>query len=43
VDIELAAQDDLVVEAGVHDASLRLRAKDLLAVAHAEVADIARP
>ena len=42
VDIELAAQDDVVVEAGVHDTSLRLRAKDLLAVAHAEVADIAR-
>jgi Ala-tRNA(Pro) deacylase len=43
VDIELAAQDDVVVEAGVHDTSLRLRAKDLLAVAQAEVADITRP
>lgn len=41
VDRRLAEFDHVVVEAGVHDASLRLRPDDLLRVADAELADIA--
>jgi Ala-tRNA(Pro) deacylase len=40
VDERLAASDHVVVEAGVHNASLRLRAEDLLALTAAQVADI---
>jgi len=43
VDDELAAREHVVLEAGVHDTSLRLKVSDLLAIAHAEVAPIARP
>ncbi len=41
VDRRLAGFDHVVVEAGVHDASLRMRPDDLLRVADAELADIA--
>ena len=41
LDSGLAACEYVVLEAGAHDASIRLRARDLVAVAHAEVADIA--
>jgi Ala-tRNA(Pro) deacylase len=42
VDRHVTEADHVVLEGGVHDASLRLAADDLVAVAHAEVADIAR-
>lgn len=41
VDRRLAECDHVVLEAGVHDASLRMRTEDLLQVANAQVADIA--
>jgi Ala-tRNA(Pro) deacylase len=41
VDRTLAERDQVVLEAGVHDTSLRLRTDDLLAVAGAQLADIA--
>ncbi len=41
VDRRLAEVDHVVLEAGVHDTSLRLRTEDLLTVANAELADIA--
>lgn len=40
VDTGLEACDYIVFEAGTHDASLRLRPRDLIAVAGAQVADI---
>jgi len=43
VDRHVTEMDHVVLEGGVHDASLRMAADDLVAVAHAEVADIARP
>jgi len=42
VDEALAASDFVVLDAGVHDASIRLHGRDLVAVAHATVADIAK-
>ena len=42
VDRRLAEVDHVVVEAGVHDTSLRLRTEDLLTVADAQLADIAQ-
>jgi Ala-tRNA(Pro) deacylase len=42
VDTALVDAGYVVVEAGTHDASLRLRPRDLVALADAEVADIAR-
>jgi Ala-tRNA(Pro) deacylase len=41
LDRSLAECDHVVFEAGEHDASLRLRSRDLIAVAGAQVADIA--
>lgn len=41
VDRELAGREYVVLEAGVHDRSLRMRLRDLVDVAGAEVADIA--
>ena len=41
VDRSLAEAEYVIVEAGVHDASLRLRGEDLVAITDAEVADIA--
>lgn len=40
-DRQLAQRDTVVVEAGVHDESLRLKTADLLALTHAEVGDLA--
>jgi Ala-tRNA(Pro) deacylase len=40
VDSRLAERDSVVLEAGVHDESLRLSASDLVRVTRAEVADI---
>jgi Ala-tRNA(Pro) deacylase len=40
VDSELSQHDSVVIEAGSHDASLRMKASDLLRLSHAEVADI---
>jgi Ala-tRNA(Pro) deacylase len=42
VDRRLAECEHVVLEAGVHDASLRMRAEDLLIVADAKLAEIAR-
>lgn len=42
VDRRVTEADEVVLEGGVHDASLRLGTDDLVAVAQAEVADIAR-
>jgi Ala-tRNA(Pro) deacylase len=42
VDEALAESDFVVLDAGVHDASIRLHGRDLVAVAHATVADIAK-
>lgn len=41
IDRRLAECDHVVLEAGVHDTSIRLRTEDLLTVAGARVADIA--
>lgn len=41
IDRRLAEVDHVVLEAGVHDTSLRLRTEDLLMVADAQLADIA--
>lgn len=41
VDAQLATCDHVVLEAGAHDASLRLRTDDLLRLADAQLADIA--
>ncbi len=41
VDRRLAEVDHVVLEAGVHDTSVRLRTEDLFTVADAELADIA--
>ena len=40
LDSRLAERDSIVLEAGAHDASLRVSAADLLRVANAEVGDI---
>ena len=40
IDSRLAARETVVVEAGSHDESLRIRTAELVRVAHAEVADI---
>jgi Ala-tRNA(Pro) deacylase len=40
VDRTLADTDQVIVEAGVHETSLRLRTEDLLAITVAQVADI---
>ena len=42
VDEALAESDFVVLDAGVHDASIRLHGSDLVAVARAAVADIAK-
>jgi Ala-tRNA(Pro) deacylase len=42
VDRRLAERDHVVFDAGVHDTSLRLRTDDLVAVAEAKLADIAK-
>ena len=42
VDEALAESDFVVLDAGVHDASIRLHGNDLVAVARAAVADIAK-
>ena len=42
VDEALAESDFVVLDAGVHDASIRLHGRDLVAVARAAVADIAK-
>jgi Ala-tRNA(Pro) deacylase len=41
VDQELAQRDSVVLEAGAHNESLRMKTADLLAISSAEVADIA--
>lgn len=40
-DRRLAARESVVIEAGAHDESLRLKVKDLLALTAGEVADLA--
>lgn len=40
IDRALSDTEHLIVEAGVHDTSLRLRTHDLLALTSAQVADI---
>ena len=40
VDRRLAVRDSVVLEAGSHDESVRLRVKDLLLLSEAEIADI---
>jgi prolyl-tRNA editing enzyme YbaK/EbsC (Cys-tRNA(Pro) deacylase) len=42
LDRRLALRDTAVVEAGVHDQSFRIKTRDLLALTHAEVVDIAK-
>ena len=42
VDRRLADCEHIVLDAGVHDASLRLRTEDLIAVADAMLADVAK-
>jgi Ala-tRNA(Pro) deacylase len=42
VDERLAARDSVVLEAGSHDRSVRLKAADLVRLAKAQVADICR-
>jgi prolyl-tRNA editing enzyme YbaK/EbsC (Cys-tRNA(Pro) deacylase) len=42
LDTRIAASDSLLVEAGVHDASVRLKTDDLVAHTHARVADLCR-
>ena len=42
VDERLAARDSVVLEAGSHDRSVRLKAADLVRLTSAQVADIAR-
>jgi Ala-tRNA(Pro) deacylase len=42
VDEELAARDSVVLEAGTHERSVRLKAADLVRLARAQVADIRR-
>lgn len=41
VDRQLAERDRVVLEAGVHDTSLRMRTEDLIRIADAQVAEIA--
>lgn len=41
VDARLAREDEVVLEAGTHDRSIKLHMRDLLALSGAEVADIA--
>ena len=43
VDAALAGSDSVVLDAGGHDASIKLHGRDLVSVAHAVVADIAKP
>jgi Ala-tRNA(Pro) deacylase len=42
VDSRLAAQDSVVLEAGSHERSVRLKTADLVRLTHAEVSDICR-
>jgi Ala-tRNA(Pro) deacylase len=42
VDSRLAARDSVVLEAGSHERSVRLKATDLVRLTHAEVSDISR-
>jgi prolyl-tRNA editing enzyme YbaK/EbsC (Cys-tRNA(Pro) deacylase) len=42
VDEQLAERDSVVVEAGSHDRSVRLKADDLVRLTRAQVADIRR-
>lgn len=42
VDTKLAERDSIVIEAGSHDESVRLRTADLIRVTEAQVADICR-
>lgn len=41
VDARLAREDEVVLEAGTHAQSIKLRMRDLLKISSAEVADIA--
>ena len=41
VDVRVAERPSVVVEAGAHDVSLKVPARDLVAAAHADVADVA--
>jgi Ala-tRNA(Pro) deacylase len=43
VDAALAESESVVLDAGVHDASIKLHGRDLVSVAHAAVAEIAKP
>ena len=40
VDVRIADHDTVVLEAGVHNASVRLRTRDLIALVRAETADV---
>ena len=42
IDRALAARDSVVLEAGAHDDSIRLRTADLLRLTEAQVADVCR-
>ena len=41
VDVRVAEQASVIVEAGAHDVSLKIPANHLIAAAHADVADVA--
>lgn len=41
VDVWVAERPTVIVEAGVHDVSLKVPSRDLVAAAHADVADVA--
>jgi Ala-tRNA(Pro) deacylase len=42
LDKQLSAQETVLIEAGVHDASLKLRTKDLVAYTRASIVDLCR-
>ena len=42
VDRRVAAKEDILLEPGSHSESLRLRARDLLVLARAQIGDICR-
>jgi prolyl-tRNA editing enzyme YbaK/EbsC (Cys-tRNA(Pro) deacylase) len=42
VDSQIAGRDSVVVEAGSHEKSVRLKASDLVCLTRAQVADICR-
>jgi prolyl-tRNA editing enzyme YbaK/EbsC (Cys-tRNA(Pro) deacylase) len=41
IDERLAREDEVVLDAGTHDRSIKLHVRDLLALSGAEVADVA--